>query len=311
MRQTKAIARMEKNSSTQVRGHSAARSIARLGVALLMVLAVGACSLAKFGYRHGDTVGMFWIDRYLDLSGPQKDFVRPRLHALLVWHRTTQLPDYATFAQSLQQMTSQPITADAVASIGRQARRRVVTSVDHALPAMADLALQLTPDNVKAMSDRFAADDEKWRREFMDGDVESQQKARYEKTLERAEEWYGRFSDEQRDRIRALSDARPLDNTIVFGERQRRERDLVALLTDVLQNRPTHDAVVASMKAYADAFERNPDPQQRAFLVSLRQSTDAMDAAIHGVSTPEQRTRAAVKLQEWIDDFRSLSADPG
>ena len=286
------------------------RSLA-LSLGLAMSLMLGACGLVKLGYRHGDTVGLFWINRYLDLSSAQEDFVKPRLHELLVWHRTTQLPDYASFASTLQQKASQPIGAAEIAAIGTQARRRVTTSVDHALPAMADLALQLTPDNLRTMARKFDDDDDKWRREFMKGDLERQQKARYEKTLERAEEWYGRFSDDQRQRIRALSDARPLDPAIVLAERQRREQDLLALLTKVERDKPPKEAVAAAMKAYADRFEENPDPDRRAFLDALRKATEEMDAAIHNLTTPQQRSRAVAKLQDWIDDFRSLAADPG
>ncbi len=145
----------------------------------------------------------------------------------------------------------------------------------------------------------------------MRGSTDRQQKARYERTLDRVEEWYGRFSGEQRDRIRQLSDARPFDNDIVLAERRRRQRELVALLTKVEQDKPPRETVIAMMKGYADRFERNPDPERRAFLESLRHATEDMDASIHNLSTPQQRQRAVARLQDWIDDFRSLSADAG
>jgi hypothetical protein len=305
---------MEKNSSTQP-----ARSIAsgrgspamRVAVALLLAWTIAACGLVKVGYRNGDTVGLFMIDRYLDLDGDQKDFVRPRLHQLLVWHRSTQLPDYVSFGQSLQRRALQPITTAEIEGLSDDAKRRANTTVQHALPDLADLALRLTPDNIKALRDKFADDTKKWKKEHMTGDVEHQQEARYEKTLDRVEEWYGRFSDAQRQRIRQLSDARPFDNQLVVAERQRRQQELVALLTQVERDKPPRDAVIAAMKSYADRFEINPDPARRAFLDSLRHATEAMDAEIHNLSTVEQRQRAIAKLQDWIDDFRSLSADPG
>jgi len=302
---------MQKNSSTQGPRAWPRRWLAQAGFAVVVAALLGGCGLVKTGYRNGDLVGMFMIDRYFDLSGEQEDFVKPRLHELLAWHRATQLPDYTAFAQELQQKAMRPITPAEVDALGDEARRRAMATVDHALPDMADLALVLTSDNIRALQKKFADDTEKWRRENMKGDLERQQKTRYEKTLDRVEEWYGRFDSDQRDRIRQLSDARPFNNEIVVGERQRRQQELVAILTKVERDKPPREAVIAMLKSYADRFEKNPDPVKRAFLASLRQSTEAMDAAIQNLSTTVQRKRAVAKLQDWIDDFRSLSTDRG
>ena len=50
---------------------------------------------------------------------------------------------------------------------------------------------------------------------------------------------------------------------------------------------------------------------ERAFLDALHKATDEMNAQIHNLATPQQRERASAKLQEWIDDFRSLTAEAG
>ncbi len=301
---------MEKNSSTQV-SRSRWRRIAVAGLAASLALGATACGMVKVGYRNGDTVGLFLMNRYLDLSGEQKEYVKPKLHALLAWHKSTQLPDYATLAAELQRKARQPITALEVASFNDQSRRRVMTTVTHALPDMADIALRLTPDNVRTLQKKFVDDDDKWRDENLKGDVEKRQRARYEKTLERVEEWYGRFGREQRVAIRELSDARPLDNEALLAERQRREGEIVAMLNRVLREKPSRDAVIEMMKGIADRFEQSPDPDRRAFTDSLHKATDEMNAQIHNLATPEQRTKAVARLQEWIDDFRSLAGDAG
>ena len=33
-----------------------------------------------------------------------------------------------------------------------------------------------------------------------------------------------------------------------------------------------------------------------------------MNAGVHNLTTPEQRAKAAEKLQKWIEDFHSLAA---
>ena len=300
---------MKKNFSTQDLRSTRPGRMAAFGVAAVVAIGLVGCGLVKTGYRNGDTVGLFMMNRYLDLTSEQKEYVKPKLRSLLAWHKSTQLPDYAALATELQKKAQQQITAAEVAALGEQSRRRAYTTVDHALPDMADIALRLTPVNVLALQKKFDDDDEKYRDENLKGDLEKRQKARYEKTLERVEEWYGKFSREQRATIRQLSDGRPLDNEVLLAERQRREGEVIAMLNRVEREKPSRDAVVAMLKGIADRFEQSPDPARRAFVDSLRNATNEMNAQIHNLATPQQRTRAAAKLQEWIDDFRALAAE--
>lgn len=302
---------MEKNSSTQLFRSATARRAATWALAATVALATSACGLVKTGYRNGDTVGLFMMNRYLDLTAEQKEFVKPRLNALLKWHRTTQLPDYAAVAVELQKKAQQPVTAGEVTALAEQSKQRLFATIDHALPQMADIMLRLTPANIQTLQAKFAEDDEKWRDEHLKGDIEKRRKIRYEKSLERLEEWYGRFNREQRVRIRQLSDARPLDNEALFAERLRREQDILALLSRVEREKPSRDVVVALLKGYTDRFEHSPDPERRAFGEAQNRATAEMGAQVQNLATPEQRAKAAATLQEWIDDFRSLAAEAG
>ncbi len=281
-------------------------AVARLGVAVVALALLGACGLIKIGYRNADTVGLLYFNRYLDLASEQKDYVRPKLRQFVAWHRKTQLPDYAAFAAELRERAARDITPAEVLVLQDEMRDRAETMVQHAAPDIAEIALRLTPANLQALRDRFEDNDDKFRDEMMKGDVERQQKARYDKVLDRAEEWYGRFSREQRAQIRRLSDARPMDNEILLSVRQRRQKDAVDLLARIQRDKPPRDQVIGSLKAYDRQFDLSPDPKERAFQESLRRATAEMDAAIHNLSTPEQRARVASKLQDWIETFNDL-----
>ena len=280
-------------------------------VAAVLAIAVAGCGLVKTGYRNGDTVGLFMLNRYLDLSSEQKEFVKPKLRSLLAWHKSTQLPDYAALATELQKKAPHSITAAEVTAFGEQSRRRAYTTVNHVLPDMADLALRLTLDNIRTLQEKFDDADAKYRDENLKGNVEKRKKVRYEKTLERVEEWYGSFSREQKVAIRQLSDARPLDGEILLAERQRREAEIIAMLNRIEREKPSRDAAIALMKGVFDRFDQSPDLERRATVEAYRRATDEMNAQIHNLATPEQRLNAVAKLQEWIDDFRSLTAEAG
>ena len=139
---------MQKNSSTQVLRRSPSASIAWWSAVAVLAFATTACGMIKIGYRNADTVGLLWIDRYLDLTSEQEAFVKPRLRTLVAWHRSTQLPDYAALGADMQKLGQRAITPAEVTALAGQLKQRIDTSTQHALPDVADLALILTPDNI-------------------------------------------------------------------------------------------------------------------------------------------------------------------
>lgn len=302
----------EKNSSTRPRARFGASLASRLAlplVALLVATSLAACGAIKLGYRNADMVVPLWLNRYLDLDSAQKDLIRQRLKSLLVWHRSTQLPDYALLAAGLQKRaaTTEIFTAADFAAFGEDMRQRVETMVEHALPDAADLLLTLRPEQVKALQKKFADNDEKFRDENLRGDSAKRQKLRYEKALDRAEEWYGRFDRKQRAAIRRASDARPLNNEFLLAERQRREDEFVTLVDRVVRDKPPRETVMDLLRAYYERFDASPDRERRAFQKALRNATDEMNATIANLATREQREHAVGKLQQWIDDFRKMA----
>ena len=299
----------EKNSSTRSRARLATRLALPL-VALAVAASLAGCGAGaiKLGYRNADMVVPLWLDRYLDLDSAQQELVANRLRSLLMWHRSTQLPDYARLAADLQKHLTQSITSGDFAALDKEMKRRAATMVEHALPDASDLLLTVKPEQVRTLQKKFADNDEKFRDDNLRGDTEKRQKVRYEKALDRAEEWYGRFDRQQRAAIRRASDARPLNNEFLLAERQRRQDELVVLVGRIARDKPPREAVIGLLRAYYARFELSPDLERRAFQESLRHATEEMNATIANLATREQRERAVEKLQQWIDDFRKMAA---
>ena len=71
----------------------------RWWLVLAAALALAACSMVRIGYNHADTLIVTTLDEYLDLNGEQTRWARGRAAALLEWHRSTQLSDYAAVVE--------------------------------------------------------------------------------------------------------------------------------------------------------------------------------------------------------------------
>lgn len=284
------------------------RHLASLSVLLLVVLLAG-CNALRFGYANGDTFLYWWLDGYVDFSDAQKPWVKRDIEQLLTWHRKTQLGDYAQMLARVQQKLHERSSAEDVLAEYAQIRKRADIVIDQALPHLTELALSLEPEQIAHLERKFASNNESYRKEYLRGSVEDRQRLRFKKVMKQAEYWFGNFSHEQEARIRAASDARPLDNEIWLAERQRRQQEMLKMLRKLRSEHPSKEAARAMLRDYARAsFDNFTYAEHRDFFDGTRQGMADMVATIINIATPEQREHASRRLQKWIDDSRILAA---
>jgi len=105
--------------------------------------------------------------------------------------------------------------------------------------------------------------------------------------------------------------ASPFDPELWLAERQRRQRDTLAILRELLATRADRDQRLAGLRTLALRVERSPDPDYRAYQARLAEYNCGFAARIHTATTPEQRRQARDTLKGWEADLRALTAPPG
>ncbi len=275
-----------------------------------MTLLLPACSAIRLGYGNADSLARWWIDQYLDLSPEQDALARERLPRLMVWHRKTQLPDYAAvLAQARSLAIGKPSAADGLA-LTDAIIRRVRRLADQAIPDAADLLLTLTPAQTERMAARMSDKNISFAKEARLAEGEAgQRKARFKRLLERAEYWYGGFSDGQEAAIRQLIDARPSGAQFWYEERLRRQSELLDLARKVQAEKPSRERVIALLRDYADRFDIPSEPSRRAMALALRQESSELAAAIQALTTPAQREHARTKFDDLIREIGELAQE--
>jgi hypothetical protein len=276
----------------------------------LMVVAAG-CSTIRFTYNHGDTLLYWWLNAYLDLDSDQSDWVKKDIDNLFQWHRSTQLRDYAGLLTKMQrQMGDGNVTQEELLSDYRDIKARTELLAFKALPQLADLAMSIKPDQIGQMEQKFAKNNDKFRREFMSGSVEDQHKARFKKAMDQFSLWFGGFSREQEAQLRRASDARPLDNEIWLQERILRQKKIVSLLRRVhdqkLNKEQTMSAVHDTLREF---FDRMDAPERKAFFDAYVDNTSKFIVTAIKMTTPEQKAHAQKRMQGWINDFNTLAQE--
>jgi hypothetical protein len=280
----------------------------RLSIFLFVVTLVG-CSAARLAFGNAEFLSYWWLDGYVNVEADQRPWVKQRIADQFAWLRRTQLKYYSQILARAQARIDRPVTDAEMLADYEQVKQRLLLFADHLLPDVADLALQLQPQQIAAIEKKFASVNNDYRKDNLRGDLEARQRFRYKKSMKQWEDWFGGFSKEQERQIRAASDARPLNNELVLASRIHAQKVVITLLKKIQTEKPSREATIAMMKEALNAWlDRFGIAEHKAFFDSYIPASAHMAAVMFNVATPSQRSHFVKSAQNWIDDFEVLAA---
>lgn len=282
--------------------------MARIIGVLLLVAALGACSAIKLAYNNLPTVSYWWLDGYLDFDSEQSPKVRDELAQLLAWHRQNELPRLSAMLQDAQALAPGEVTPEQVCAMAERIRERLLAVSERAEPAGTALALSLTDAQLQQLERKYAKNNATYRKDWLDRTPAQVQEKRYDQFLDRAEDFYGRLSTEQRDLLKQQVAQSVFDPRLADAERRKRQQEALVLLRGFVAGKPSPAEARAALHGYIQRIaEPPPGPwhdQQQALLQEGCRNT----AALHNNTTASQRAQAVRRLQAYQDDLRQLVA---
>ena len=279
-----------------------------------MMLAVSVllsgCGLAlRIGYNQGASLALRWLDSYAEFDDAQTLRVRAALDEWFVWHRRTQLPDYADLLARARAELPGSATAERMCAWSNDLRARFDTAIEHAVPAMAEIMPTLSAQQIASIEKRYATRNDEYHDDFLHRDPAKRKKAATEREIERAEEFYGRLDDAQRAFVvRAVAES-PWDGDMAYAERLRRQQDMLAIVRRLAATRATPAEAEAEIRGYLKRIERSPQEAYRRYLARLVDYNCVYAAALHNLTTAEQRQKAAKKLKGYEEELRALAGE--
>lgn len=284
--------------------------VAFRGWLLLAALALAGCSAGvRLGYSYADTLVLYSIDGYVGLSAEQEQLVKDRAGALVAWHRSTQLRDYAQLIETTRRKLADPVTPADVLAFNQAVNARIAALGERAAPDLAQLALTLTPEQIAKMERKLASDNSKARRELVQFAGKETLDGRVKKYAERAEFWFGSLSREQLDIVRASLEQRPSNASWWQEERERRQRDLVSLLQRIQSEKPNEATATDWVRAYFAQLQSPTDPERRRAVETFRAGNAELIAQLINSATAEQKAALSRKLGGFAEDFVSLASE--
>jgi hypothetical protein len=282
--------------------------IAALWLALLFVLP-GCSSLLKFGYSQASLLGYRWLDSYVDFDEAQAARVRAALDDAMTWHRRSELPGYVELLVRAEGEATGDTTPEQMCAWGRELRSRIDPVLQYLAPTIAEVALTLTPTQIAHIEKRYAESNDEWRDEHWQSDPRKRQRAAVKREIERAEFLYGRLDEAQRELVARAVAASPYDAELAFGERQKRQQDMLALARRLREGGIGRDDAVTQVRVYLQRLDHSPREGYRAYAERLAAHNCRFASELHNATSAAQRQAAVQQLKGYESDLRALIAE--
>lgn len=272
----------------------------------LALLLVAGCSMVRLGYGQFDTIAGWMAHEYFDLEPAQRDAFSRRFERLHTWHRREQLPEYAQFLGEARTRAQRGLQTSDMLWLFDGIKSRYALIAARAAPDAADLLASLSA----AQIDHLRRELEETNRKFLQENrtresLVARRQHQQRTTLSQLRDWVGPLSDAQEVKIVALLQQVPLTDALRHEDRQRRQREFFVLLDARSGDRAAFARRVSDWLVH---WERGRSPElMRGFDQSWKRRAEFY-AAVDKMLTAEQRTHLTHRLQDFIDDFRQLSA---
>ena len=281
---------------------------ARIIGLLLLAAALGACSAVKLAYNNLPEVSYWWLDAYVDFDGSQTPKVRDELAQLLAWHRQNELPRVLGLLQEAQALAPREVTAAQACRMADEIRERLLAVAERAEPAGTELALSLGEAQLRQLERKYAKNNADYRKEWLSRSAAEVQEKRYDKFVERLEDFYGRLTADQRDMVRRQVAQSVFDPRLADAERRKRQQEALQLLRGFNAAPPPAAEARAAIHAYVMRIADPPPGPWREHQQALLQEGCRNLAALHNATSASQREQAVRRLQAYQDDLRQLVA---
>jgi hypothetical protein len=271
-----------------------------------LFLLITACSTVRFVYNQGDTLIRWWIDDHIGLTAEQEVITRELLEQQFWWHRTEQLADVSKTLEQLRGQLKRPLSTDEVNQFSDDLKKFIYAIAKKTTPDAAKIFVTLQSNQIEAMQKRMQRGNEKFAKEWLPPGLEKQNKVRADKVIDRVEWLFGSINKEQAEKIRQHINNNPLDMSMVYQERLRRQNDLIKIVKSIHQNKLNQQQAEELLTVYLKNFEYGTTKEQQAFGKKRDALGVQLSSFIIQIMNDEQRKYASGRVETWALDVQEL-----
>lgn len=283
---------------------------AALGLLVGAVLCASGCSV-QLAYNNLDRLARWSASDLIDMDQRQRAYFDAAFDEIWYWHRTDQLPRYASYLESLA-----PRLTDGTSEAEMQALVDQVTAWYEALearslPMAVQLMSSLSDRQVADLAEALARSNRELEEPEADRSLEQARAFWVDEFTDRFDGFSGRLNALQRDYVARQAQRYQPERVLWADYRRRWQADLLALL----QFRRDLDGLQAGFRQLTRNRDLYHGPGARVFEHNEALTRETSVWLLNSLSERQQR-RFAERVQELAADFRELAAqaprfDPG
>jgi uncharacterized protein DUF6279 len=278
-------------------------SVLKITLALGLAWLLGGCTALRIAYENADTYLHFRAKSYLDLDAKASEELDERIDEFFAWHRKNALPQYARISEDAAKRVAKGLSREDIVwgydSMVAHARQSLRVAAERIAPLLD----RLTPQQVAYMEKRFAEDNRKFDKENLRGSERERRRRRAKLLEERLEDWVGKLSPVQVEKVKQFSERTPLYDELRDRDRKRMQAELI----DMIRKREAQKR----LPDWISNWDRGRDPAHNAASERFRQEYAALLLELDKTLTPEQRNRAQANFRRYAEDFRVLARRAG
>ncbi len=270
-------------------------------LALLAATFVSGCVL-RVAYNQLDWLAMRYIEGYVSLDSSQREQAREMIGRNILWHRTTQLPRYATLLQELSAGIGQPLTAgdisvryDEVVDLWDAFLRQVA-------PDAAALLVTLSDEQVESLFARLERQNRELAKEYS-GNTAAMRRARQDKAIIRA---FRRFTGRLTAGQVALISTQTANFEDTSAEWLNRRAVWQAEFGQLLATRNSNPEFRANLAGLLLDPNQFDSPSYRRKVEYNRQEAFRLVAEVMNSLNARQQAHLQGKLDTYIEDLTAL-----
>lgn len=276
-------------------------------VALLVLCALLSGCSVRFVYNNADRLAVWQAGEYVDLDRAQRDWLRARMRVLMYWHRTRQLPEWASTLRSFELAVRDDVDGTRLDALYLNGERWYDEILMELQPTAVDFLTVLTDEQVAGLPEAFARRNAELNEDYAGLDAEAQREVWMDEMREAMDPWIGRLDARQEMLLEAASTEVVPDNGAWISYRERWQGALLEALA-----RREEPGVLSEAFAHL-SFERE------AYYTEDYARARAINDAVYREFTLQlllglddgQRERLSKRLTALAEDFEALVAQAG
>jgi hypothetical protein len=270
--------------------------------AALAALSLSACNKIGLLYDYADKLVVYNVEENFELDKAQRVRLKEDVEAYFQWHRKAMLPAYADFLAFVADSARDGLRPDEIEAGYARYRDLYRRTMEPVAEKSATLMLGLTPEQIDGWIEKQRKKNRKLRKD-MSGSPQERLEHRGKKTIDEMEDWTGRLSKEQRERIRTLNGTLPWNGLLALDLREKVQEQVA----EMAKRRAPADSLQAYLALYymGDEILKTGEFRQRYRDFERRLRT--LILMIHKILTPEQKARFLQQVEKLAQDFRSRS----